>query len=274
MLRKRNLKNCNLNLNDIVTKVSGFKGAVHVISVSDKQLWDYNRTSTLQFPTSAIKLHIALALDKAIQQGSISVDTALQITDYFAAEIYSAGSTISVGQALDVMLSKSSNVTTNLIVDKLGGKSEATKLFKSIGSYSSTNFVNYLSLKADDSNSEENTSTASEVSQAMYQLLTSSSSIAKRAVSAMKTNKDNFGLNSLLNKDAGNDKVVGNVGVFEQNGKQYIITVFYYGSGSATQEVSPEKYVSPNDHYVIDVTKAILRNLEDCKGSTSNNNPK
>lgn len=263
-------ESCDINLNDIVTKAKGFQGAINVISVSDKTSWNYNGTTSLVSPASAIKLHIALALDKAVQQGSISLDTPLNITDYFAAETYTAGTTITVGQALDAMLSKSSNVTTNLIVDKLGGKSQTTSLFKSVGSFNSTNFVNYLSLTADDYNSGENSSTAAEVSQALYKLITSSSNVSKRAVNALKNNKDNFGLNSILSKDAGNSKVVGSTGLFEQNGKQYIISVFYYGNGSAVLDELTGRHISPNDHFVTNVTNLILNNIKECPNPKGN----
>ena len=126
-------ESCTLNLNEIASSISGFQGAIQVLSLSDNQTWKYNADSVLPSPASAIKLHIALALEKVINSGSISLDTSIPITSTFvySGESYAAGSSISVGQALDAMLSKSSNVTTNLIVDKLGGKPKTTSLFKS-----------------------------------------------------------------------------------------------------------------------------------------------
>ena len=265
---------CDFDLSKIAASISGFQGAIQVLSLPDSQIWKYNADSVLPSPASAIKLHIALALEKAVSNNSISLDTSITIPESFThpGETYSAGSSISVGQALDAMLSKSSNVTTNLIVDKLGGKPKTTNLFKSFGGFTNTNFTNYLSYTGDD-DSPQNTSTTSEVTQAMYKLFTSNSSVAKRAINAMKSNEDNFNLSSVLNKDAGNERVLGNCGLFNVNGKNFIITVFYYGSGSGIKDLATGKYASPNDHYLTDVTNKILEKFKnpkckDFKGST------
>jgi LAS superfamily LD-carboxypeptidase LdcB len=250
-----------LDLNKAAGTVSGFDGSIAVqeIDSNGKTIGNssnYNGNQPPASPASSIKAVIA----DVIIKNNIDLNKKVTITEdmiydqksgSYQDKHFKVGESYTVKELLDKTLSVSSNTAPNALVSLVGGPgSGVNSKIKTLG-YNNTEFNGYFNSEGGN----KNTITALDFTKAMSNLWQNST-----ARSFLSKNNDKFKLPSLGNKDAGNDSVTGNSGVFNINGKNYIITVFHNGAGGAVCDDNGD-CVGENDKFVTDTTKAIIDQL-------------
>lgn len=182
-------------------------------------------------PASTMKLVIA---DTVLRSG-INLNKTVSVSR----DLYYDGSNdlgvnrISLKDALNKMLSKSSNVGANVLMKAMGGVGTFTQKANSYG-YNDTLVKGYY----DPSNRGKNTSTIADQVTAMNHIFSSDNNkyaIAQNALKDAAKNNNYYDVSDVANKWAGTDDVAGNVGLFNINGKQYVIGLYFTGDFEAAK---------------------------------------
>jgi len=201
----------------------------HVMSLSDgKTVAGYNHNHQIVGPASTIKLVVA---DLVAKEG-LNLNKRVTISPEIIAEHenYNQGQVMTLRDALKLMLKKSDNTATNLLVRELGGPGRVINGLMSKYGYSNTQFNNYLSIPNANPDRKRNTTSAREVGLAMKSLFTATdaSSLLARDSLSDPDPTCSFGTpDSVANKIGVTSKMMANVAVVEINGKKYIVSSFF-----------------------------------------------
>jgi beta-lactamase class A len=216
---------------------------------SGKVLQSFNSNKSPASPASTIKLIIADIVTKAIESGKLKLDQSIPITS----DIIAQGGSFGVGNAklstlLQAMLAKSDNTAANALIKALGGISQANQLAKQSG-YTNTTIGNYLSIPGNTA--FLNKSTAEDTTRAIRNLLLGNTEADKIASQALHSTR-NFNFRGEVGGKIGNNsKVIGNVGIVNINGKEYIVTAYANINGN----------VLNNRGIITNVTNDVVRQL-------------
>lgn len=177
-------------------------------------------------PASTMKLIIA---DVALQSG-LNLDRRVSVTPdvYYDGSNDTGKSSLTLNEAMVLMLSKSSNVAANVLMKAMGGVNGFTQKAHNY-SYNDTSVGGYY----DPSNDGKNTSTISDEVKAMNHIFSTDGDDYQTAQNSLKesSQSDNhYGVDDIANKWAGTSQVAGNVGLFNASGGKYIIGIYYNGS--------------------------------------------
>lgn len=177
-------------------------------------------------PASTMKLIIA---DTAIRSG-LNLDKTVTVTpDLYYGGVNDLGKNkLTLREAMQQMLTKSSNVGANVLMKAMGGVGAFTNKAHGYG-YTNTDVKGYY----DPSNDGKNSSTIGDEAAAMNHIFARNGTNYQTAQDALKqaAQSDNtFNLNDIANKWAGTSNVAGNVGLFNINGNRYIIGSYYNGN--------------------------------------------
>ena len=225
----------NVDISDIVSKY-GLQSAI-IQAVGGDTVASYHADEAPTTPASTMKLIIA---DTALRSSLDLSKTATVTSGLFYDHNNDLGSSrVSLQNALEAMLSKSSNVGANVLMHALGGVDEFTKKAQSYG-YTHTTVKGYY----DPSNDGKNTSTISDEVAAMNHIFSASGAEYKSAQSALQTaaqSDNHYGVNDDANKWAGTSTVAGNVGKFKVGGNDYIVGLYINKSDSDPAAISAIK---------------------------------
>ena len=181
-------------------------------------------------PASTMKLVIA---DTAIQSGLNLNKTVVVTPDlYYNGSNDLSSNKLTLREAMQQMLTESSNVGANVLMKAMGGVSAFTKKAHGYG-YTNTNVKGYYDPKNDSINS----STIGDEAAAMNHIFARNSTDYQTAQDALKQaaqTHNTFGVNDIANKWGGTSQVAGNVGLFNINGNRYIIGSYYNGNYTST----------------------------------------
>lgn len=201
----------------------------HVMSLPDgKTVAGYNHDQQIVGPASTIKLVVA----DLVARQRLDLNKQINISREIIAEHenYKQGQKMTLGDALKLMLQKSDNSATNLLVRELGGPGQPINSLMSKYGYSKTQFHNYLSIPNADPGRRRNTASALEVGLAMKNLFTATDPVSVLAKVSL-SNPDptcSFGTpDSVANKIGITSKMMANVAVVEISGKKYIVSSFF-----------------------------------------------
>lgn len=239
---------------DSIAKQTGVQ-SISVQELGTTGIQSYNGSTPPASPASSIKAVVADVVINEIKNGKLKLSDTITLTGKTALYNQETQKTVTVKEAVDAMLSRSSNDYTNLLVEKLGGPGSGINSKISSLGYSTTKFNEYLR----PGGKASNVITAEEFSTAMNKIWQD-----PNAKSALSKNADKFGIDSIGNKDAGNSLVTGNSAIVDVNGKKYIISTFYNGNGEAVNNVGA------NDVKIKDATNAVIAQLK--AGKTINPN--
>jgi hypothetical protein len=201
-----------------------------VEQVGGNAIGSYSSDQPPTTPASTMKLIIA---DVLIRSG-LSLDKKITITpDMVYGPGYSAGDKPTLGDAMDQMLSVSSNTAANGLIEALGGFAGITSKANSYG-YTNTNIKSYYSVAGD----AVNQSTIGDEANAMNHIFTTSGGSYTEAQADLESaaKNDNFyNVSDDANKWAGTTQVAGDVAKLSSGGTDYIIGVYSNESDSQGQ---------------------------------------
>lgn len=160
-----------------------------------------------------------------------------------------AGKTVSLGEALEITLTYSSNTYANVLIDAAGGLSGFTEKAKSLG-YSSTEAVSYFNSSA----TRVNKTTVTDLTAAMEHLYTTRAEGYTRAQKALQNSTVTFGINSQANKWGGNSRVTGNSAVVVNS--KYIVSM-YINAPYNGPDTGPATKVRDATNEIVDYLKRL-----------------
>lgn len=178
-------------------------------------------------PASTMKLIIA---DVALRSG-LDLSKTVPVTSdlYYDGSAQDMGSSTTLRNALMLMLNQSNNVAANVLMKAMGGVDGFTQKAQNYG-YNDTNVKGYY----DPANDGKNTSTIADEVSAMNHIFSTNGANYQTAQDALEDaakNDNHYDVaDDIANKWAGTTDVAGNVGLFNINGNQYIIGLYYNGS--------------------------------------------
>jgi LAS superfamily LD-carboxypeptidase LdcB/murein DD-endopeptidase MepM/ murein hydrolase activator NlpD/muramidase (phage lysozyme) len=174
-------------------------------------------------PASTIKLIIGdLATDKLNPDQKLTVNRNA-VAEY--EEKFKAGQSYSVRQLLSEMLKESNNTAANVLVQGLGGFGAVNSMAKAKG-YRDSSVNNFLSPTTGNSTGTSNQITARDATKAMADLLNDGSAGGQIASSALRQTRNFSYAGEAGGKIGNNSKVIGNVGIVNINGSEYIVTAY------------------------------------------------
>lgn len=199
-----------------------------IADTQGKIISSYNASQSPASPASTIKLVIGDLVSQRFKSGqTIGVDPSA-IAEGDTGK-YKAGQSFSASEMVTRMLRDSDNTATNLLIKSLGGLNRVNELAKQSG-YGSTHVGNLLSIPG--AKGFSNRSTAIDTTTAMARILGSSTQLGQIAKNAIRTNRD-FGFKGESGGKIGNNsKVIGNVGIVNVNGKEYLVTSYANVNGN------------------------------------------
>jgi tape measure domain-containing protein len=202
-----------------------------VANSSGKILAGYNGGINPASPASTIKLIIGdLATDK------LNPDQKLTVNRNAVAEYedkFKAGQSYSVRQLLTEMLKESNNTAANALIQGLGGFGAVNSMAKSKG-YRNSSINNFLSPTSGNSTGTPNKITANDATKAMADLLNDRSAGGQIASNALRQTRNFRYSGEAGGKIGNNSKVIGNVGIVNINGSEYIVTAYANVDGNKT----------------------------------------
>jgi murein DD-endopeptidase MepM/ murein hydrolase activator NlpD/muramidase (phage lysozyme) len=228
-----------------------------VTDSNGKVVSQYNSLNSPASPASTIKLILAdVVSDKLDPKTNLKINSS-GIAQY--EDKFKSGQIASVGTLLESMLKDSNNTAFNTLIQGLGGVKAANQLIKQKG-YSGTSLNSFLSTSQSTGTNKSN---AVDVTKAMRALLSGDSPgdlIAKQALRQTR----NFNYSGEDGGKIGNNsKVIGNVGIVNINGKEYIVTAYANVDGNKLN----------NRKLITNATNAVNQSLRDSNAiATSSNN--
>jgi muramidase (phage lysozyme)/beta-lactamase class A len=232
--------------------------SVLVQEVGGKTVYSKNAQTPPASPASTIKVIIADLIAKEITSGKLSLKDAIAIklplVDPHGQ--LKANQVRTVEQLIQLMLEKSDNTATNVLIDQLGGLTRATELAKKEG-YKNTTISRYLNIPGSGT---PNISTAQDVTLAMQSLIKNQDPASQLAEQSLRQTRNFKYNNEIGGKIGNNSKVIGNVGLVNINGKEYIITAYANINGNQLN----------NRTIITNATNAISQSIKD---STPNPSP-
>jgi hypothetical protein len=178
-------------------------------------------------PASTMKLIIA---DTALRNG-LDLSKTVSVTPdlYYAGQNSLGSSSITLENALKAMLSESDNVAANVLMKAMGGVNGFTQKAQNYG-YNDTDVKGYY----DPANDGKNTSTIADEVSAMSHIFSVQGAdyqIAQDALKQAAKGDNHYNVaDNIANKWAGTSDVAGNVALFNINGNQYVIGLYYNGN--------------------------------------------
>ncbi|GIW59553.1 MAG: hypothetical protein KatS3mg087_0619 [Patescibacteria group bacterium] len=199
-----------------------------IADTQGKIISSYNANQSPASPASTIKLVIGDLVSQRFKPGqSIGVDSSA-IAEGDAGR-YKAGQSFSALELVTRMLRDSDNTATNLLIKSLGGLNRVNELAKQSG-YRQTHIGNLLSIPG--AKGFSNRSTAIDTTTAMVRILGSNTQLGQIAENAIRANRD-FGFKGESGGKIGNNsKVIGNVGIVNIGGKEYLVTSYANVNGN------------------------------------------
>lgn len=194
-----------------------------VATTSGQVLSSYKGNENPASPASTIKLLIGdLATDKLNpnQQITVNKNAVAEYEDKFK-----AGQSYSVSTLLTEMLKNSNNTAANALIQGLGGFGAVNSMAKAKG-YNNSSINNYLSATQGNSTGVSNRITANDATKAMVDLLNDSSAGGQIASSALRQTRNFKYQGEAGGKIGNNSKVLGNVGIVNINGQEYLVTAY------------------------------------------------
>lgn len=172
-------------------------------------------------PASTIKLVLAdVVTDRLNPNAAVNIKKSA-VAEY--EDKFKAGQSTNVATLLNSMLKDSNNTAFNSLVQALGGVQQANQLVKAKG-YSGTSIGSLLSIPGGTGG--RNTITAADATRAMTSILRGTGEADKLAENALRQTR-NFGYSGEAGGKIGNNsKVIGNVGIVNINGSEYIVTAY------------------------------------------------
>lgn len=221
--------NGTIDLDSVVNKYN-LQSAI-VMKLSGGLVAEHNSSKPPSAPASTMKLIVA---DVALRE-KINWDENVTVTsdvryDSNNADPIKVGTTVSYRQALNLMLSKSSNVGANLLIKKLGGYGTPVTAKVEAAGYKKTKINAYYS--DPHRGSGDNTSTIADQANAMQHIQTTSGddyAIAKNALGLGAKNNNQYDLDDYKNKWGGTSTIASNVGAFVIGDEKYIIGSYHEG---------------------------------------------
>jgi tape measure domain-containing protein len=232
--------------------------SVLVQEVGGKTVYSKNAQTPPASPASTIKVIIADLIAKEITSGKLSLKDAIAIklplVDPHGQ--LKANQVKTVEQLVQLMLEKSDNTATNVLIDRLGGLTKATELARKEG-YKNTTISRYLNIPGSGT---PNISTAQDVTSAMQSLIKNQNPASQLAEQSLRQTRNFKYNNEIGGKIGNNSKVIGNVGLVNINGKEYIVTAYANINGNQLN----------NRKIITNATNAISQSIKD---STPNPSP-
>jgi tape measure domain-containing protein len=232
--------------------------SVLVQEVGGKTVYSKNAQTPPASPASTIKVIIADLIAKEITSGKLSLKDAIAIklplVDPHGQ--LKANQVKTVEQLVQLMLEKSDNTATNVLIDRLGGLTKATELARKEG-YKNTTISRYLNIPGSGT---PNISTAQDVTLAMQSLIKNQNPASQLAEQSLRQTRNFKYNNEIGGKIGNNSKVIGNVGLVNINGKEYIVTAYANINGNQLN----------NRKIITNATNAISQSIKD---STPNPSP-
>jgi muramidase (phage lysozyme) len=192
-----------------------------VTDTKGREIGAYNAGQAPNSPASTIKLVLADVVTDRLspdQQVKINRSAVGQYEDKFK-----AGQTTNVNTLLKEMLGDSNNTAFNALVQALGGVKTANNLIKAKG-YSGTQINSLLSIPG--ASAGTNVSTARDTTKAMASLLNGNMPGDKVAEEALRSTRNFKFQGETGGKIGNNSKVVGNVGIINIGGAEYLVTAY------------------------------------------------
>ena len=232
--------------------------SVLVQEVGGKTVYSKNAQTPPASPASTIKVIIADLIAKEITSGKLSLKDAIAIKSPLVDPHgqLKANQVRTVEQLIQLMLEKSDNTATNVLIDQLGGLTRATELAKKEG-YKNTTISRYLNIPGSGT---PNISTAQDVTLAMQSLIKDQNPASQLAEQSLRQTRNFKYNNEIGGKIGNNSKVIGNVGLVNINGKEYIVTAYANINGNQLN----------NRTIITNATNAISQSIKD---STPNPSP-
>jgi tape measure domain-containing protein len=232
--------------------------SVLVQEVGGKTVYSKNAQTPPASPASTIKVIIADLIAKEIASGKLSLKDAIAIKSPLVDPHgqLKANQVRTVEQLIQLMLEKSDNTATNVLIDRLGGLTRATELAKK-EVYKNTTISRYLNIPGSGT---PNISTAQDVTLAMQSLIKDQNPASQLAEQSLRQTRNFKYNNEIGGKIGNNSKVIGNVGLVNINGKEYIVTAYANINGNQLN----------NRTIITNATNAISQSIKD---STPNPSP-
>ena len=239
--------------------VKGLQSALVVEVGTGKVLQEFNSKSAPASPASTIKLIIADLVIDAVKSRKLNKKQYITVTKEVIAQgetKFTLGKKVSYNELLESMLKDSNNTAANLLIKSLGGVKKADELAKK--KYSGTTIGNYLSVPG--ATGFKNKSTAEDTTNAMLSILRDSSEEGLIAKSALRSTRNFKYKNETGGKIGNNSKVIGNVGLVNVNGKEYIVTAYSNTDGNKLE----------NRQIITNFTNNVVEQLATTPRTTSN----
>lgn len=211
------------DINSIVQKY-GLQSAIILSMGSGNTVASYHADQPPNTPASTMKLIIA---DVALREKlDLSRNVSVGSDVYYGGNNDLGASKTTLSNALDAMLSRSSNTAANVLMKAMGGPSTFTSKANNDG-YPHTSVKGYY----DPSNDGKNSSTISDEANAMQHIFSSNGSgynVAQSALESAAKNDNHYNVSDDANKWAGTTSppVAGNVAKLKAGSKDYIIGVY------------------------------------------------
>ncbi|MEM1312465.1 MAG: D-alanyl-D-alanine carboxypeptidase family protein [Patescibacteria group bacterium] len=244
-------KSNTLDLKAIATNQNNQAHSIIIQEVDSGSAQSYNANTPPASIVSTIKLPIAIVIEQEMKRRGLSGSTEIEIPAAIEGDFENLAGKITIQEALNKMLTDSSNTATNGLVYYFGGgndpnsnapKQKFTELLKSYG-FNNTAFNKYLNINNGKGTSAEqaisprlpkNTGTATDISKAMRTIFQSENTypISSRA---LKSANDQFsigalarnnGLEDISRKWGGTSQVTATLGTYSINKKKYVIGVY------------------------------------------------
>lgn len=216
---------------------SGGRGSVDAASIAKKNklqslvvadtngkiISSYNSTTSPDSPASTIKLIIGdLATDKLDPNKRLTVNRSA-MAEY--EDKFKAGQSYTVKELLTEMLKESNNTAANTLIQGLGGFGAVNSMVKNKG-YSGSSINNYLSPTGGNSTGVSNRITAKDATKAMSDLLNDPTTGGRISSDALRSTRNFKYSGEAGGKIGNNSRVIGNVGIVNINGKEYLVTAY------------------------------------------------
>lgn len=225
--------------------------SVLVQEVGGKTVYSKNAQTPPASPANTIKVIIADLIAKEITSGKLSLKDAIAIKSPLVDPHgqLKANQVRTVEQLIQLMLEKSDNTATNVLIDQLGGLTRATELARKEG-YKNTTISRYLNIPGSGT---PNISTAQDVTLAMQSLIKNQNPASQLAEQSLRQTRNFKYNNEIGGKIGNNSKVIGNVGLVNINGKEYIVTAYANINGNQLN----------NRTIITNATNAISQSIKD-----------
>lgn len=208
------------DIKDIAGKY-GLQSAI-ILSFDAGKIADYRADQPPTTPASTMKLIIADVFLRSNLSPATTVDVSSDV--FYAGNNDLGVKKITLGDAMEAMLSRSSNVGANVLIKALGGPKGFTDKANAAG-YTNTTVKGYY----DPSNDGKNSSTIADESTAMEHIFTKQGTgyqAAQTALEEAAQNDNHYNVADDANKWAGTSDVAGNVAKLKARGKDYIIGLY------------------------------------------------